>query len=712
MAKQRSADRLHGIIRKADLTVDTQIAELQKAMAASGVTVDCKPECDFCCYRAVTATVPEVVAIAKYVRENFSSEERASLDQRLDEYSKAADPRAPEFIVRSRLACPLLMNRLCAAYPLRPLSCRGANSRDASVCQRVKENPDTQEAVPQIVAQSYVVAAVVRGLRLGLYFQAADHELVDLGTALKTVLQDENIDESYLDGKNLLLNARLNIAGDEMQNQEFVSLFLSTLQDPMLVGPGLGIERQDWEAFARHSELFGQAKFWEANRSYDLSRTAQRLWRIEVPRVYSSEEEILEWREHFERALDEFACSNFDPVTAFNALQSHQTLPLAYHGFNNKSILEKQGHLLCEGIVAHAMPEFTQPLERRKPGGKIRLGYLSANMKNSNGCRWAHGWLKNHGEDIETYALNIGPTEDFVTLRFRQDADHYFHLTRTLPDVAKFIKELQLDVLIFTDIGLNGRNLQFATMRLAPVQCTAWGHAETSGLPSIDYYLSSDLMEPANARDHYTEKLIRLPKTGLCYPRITTEVPQELTRKDFDLPEGLLYLVPHTIPTCLPRHDHIYRKINERTGRPVVFLEGPYASDTIVTKRRIANAGVNAIWVPHLSRAKFLRLLQLCDVALDTPAWSGGNTTIECLYYGKPVITWPGDLMRGRHALAFVHVAGVPGLVVHDEDAYLDLACDLDRQREAMATLNAEALFEDPEPVAALDEFLRSVAFS
>src|SRR5206468_1637673 len=134
--------------------------------------------------------------------------------------------------------------------------------------------------------------------------------------------------------------------------------------------------------------------------------------------------------------------------------------------------------------------------------------------------------------------------------------------------------------------------------------------SETSGLPTIDYYLSSDLMELGHADEHYSEQLVRLPGTGLCYPPITTPVPTELTRADFNLPEGLLYLVPHTAPCCLPRHDHLYREISERSGHSLAFIGSSYPSDDHIVRQRLSNAGVNFIWVPMQTRGRFLRLLQ------------------------------------------------------------------------------------------------------
>ena len=95
---------------------------------------------------------------------------------------------------------------------------------------------------------------------------------------------------------------------------------------------------------------------------------------------------------------------------------------------------------------------------------------------------------------------------------------------------------------MYPEIGMNAPTMQMAALRLAPVQCTAWGHPVTTGLPTIDYFLSSELMEAENAQDHYSEKLIRLPNIGVSYPK--PYIPSlSKTRADYQLPEdAILYL--------------------------------------------------------------------------------------------------------------------------------------------------------------------------
>src|SRR6202022_4382812 len=89
-------------------------------------------------------------------------------------------------------------------------------------------------------------------------------------------------------------------------------------------------------------------------------------------------------------------------------------------------------------------------------------------------------------------------------------------------------------VLLFPEIGMDKVSAQLAAMRLAPVQCTSWGHPVTSGFPTIDYFLSSDLMEPAEADAHYSERLVRLPNLSIHYEP-TVVVPAAMTRGELGL---------------------------------------------------------------------------------------------------------------------------------------------------------------------------------
>ena len=108
--------------------------------------------------------------------------------------------------------------------------------------------------------------------------------------------------------------------------------------------------------------------------------------------------------------------------------------------------------------------------------------------------------------------------------------------------------------------------LKLAALRLAPIQCTSWGHPDTSGLPTMDYYLSSDLMEPPGADSHYTEKLIRLPNLSVYYEPLKIKAA-DVRRETFSLrKDAVLYFCLQSLFKYLPQYDEVFPRIAEKVG--------------------------------------------------------------------------------------------------------------------------------------------------
>ncbi|MBI1756079.1 MAG: hypothetical protein HYR64_03120 [Fimbriimonas ginsengisoli] len=477
---------------------------------------------------------------------------------------------------------------------------------------------------------------------------------------------------------------------------------------PLPADPGYDPPRPDrWLMRCEHLSA-DLGRFEEALAALDQEPSLQnRLRRICMPHAYRTDEEIDVWRARFLEELDRFSSSGFDPQEAYAALGYFNTFAVAYQNRDVRPLLEPLGRFLVERIGTPALPDLSEAIEPRPREGKLKVGYISANLRGNQASRWAQGWAANHSDEIETYAFHLAAESDAGTTQWADTVNHFYHIPRRYPAAARFIKDLELDALIYTDLGMDGRAYQFACLRLAPVQCTAWGHPVTSGLPTIDFYISSELMEPEGADEHYSEQLVRLPGTGQCWRRFEPELSQR-TREEFGLPtKGPLILMCHNTMKCLPCFDRLYQEIGERLGAPIVLVESVTRGSDEVLKERFAALKIKTHWLRRIRNGNdYYRLLQLADVTLDPPEWSGGNTVVETLLMGSPVITMRGRFMRGNLAAAFNQVAGAPGLIASDPDDYVDLACDFERQKRAMAGLNVDALFEDKRPVQALDEFL------
>jgi len=80
---------------------------------------------------------------------------------------------------------------------------------------------------------------------------------------------------------------------------------------------------------------------------------------------------------------------------------------------------------------------------------------------------------------------------------------------------AMRIRVDKLHALLIPGLSMNPMTAQLAALRLAPIQINGVGHPVTSGLPTMDYYLTSKMMEPKQNKSHYPEILVGLPNLGV-----------------------------------------------------------------------------------------------------------------------------------------------------------------------------------------------------
>jgi predicted O-linked N-acetylglucosamine transferase (SPINDLY family) len=125
-------------------------------------------------------------------------------------------------------------------------------------------------------------------------------------------------------------------------------------------------------------------------------------------------------------------------------------------------------------------------------------------------------------QDFELTVFTVAGHDDEVSRHIAAAAEHLVQLPEGLWDARRRIAEAELDILFYPDLGMDVRTYFLAFARLAPVQCVSWGHPDTTGIPAIDYFISSALAEPDGARAHYSERLYRLATLPTFYKRRRT----------------------------------------------------------------------------------------------------------------------------------------------------------------------------------------------
>jgi len=451
-----------------------------------------------------------------------------------------------------------------------------------------------------------------------------------------------------------------------------------------------------------------------------------------LPILYDSQEQIPFWRQRFcQRLNDLIQQTALDtPENRKQALRplekSAFTFYLGYQGLNDRGLQRKYGSFVHR-VMAANFPQWTSPLPMPPLSNthKIRVGYLSAHFRSHTVAMLTLGWLKNcDKQKFEIYSYHIDPKSDLITQKFRSFSDGFYHIYGSLESVCKQVIADKLHILVFTDISMNAPTTQLGGLRLAPVQCTTWGHPVTSGLPTIDYFLSSELMEPENAQDHYCEKLIRLPNIGICYAKPSISKPT-ITRLTFHLRENtVIYLSCQSLYKYLPQFDYIFAQIAQRVPQAqFAFISSHTTAITAQFQSRLRRAfaklGLDSedycVVVPRLERVDYLNLNLVSDIFLDTFSWSGGNTTLEAIACGLPVVTCPGEFMRGRHAYGILKMMGMTETIAQDEAEYIEIAVrlglDADWRQEMVRKISEchSLLYDDTTCVTALESFYKNV---
>lgn len=450
-----------------------------------------------------------------------------------------------------------------------------------------------------------------------------------------------------------------------------------------------------------------------------------------LPIVYETQEEIDFYRDRFTKGLRELIQkTNLDsPEAMKNALEGvncHTNFYLQYQCKNDTELQKQYGQFIHQ-IMAASYPEWVKPLSISplSQGEKIRIGYISCCIRDHTVGKLMLGWLRNcNHEEFELHTYYTDRIVDSLTQQFRLHSDYFHHISHDLEALCKQILADKIHILVFLDIGMYPEISKIASLRLAPVQCVTWGHPITSGIPTIDYFLSCELMETNDSQKYYSEKLILLPNIGISYAKpIIPEVTK--SRSEFGLRENsVVYISCQSLYKYLPQYDYVFPAIAQKVSNAqFVFLSHRSAFLTDIFKQRLkrsfAEFALNSedycVILPRLNWQAYCNVNLISDIFLDTLGWSGGNTALEAIACNLPIVTYPGEFMRGRHSYGILKMLGVTETIAQSQAEYIDIATKLGldskwRSNIVKSMLERQSyLYDDKTCVFGLEAFYKRV---
>ena len=377
---------------------------------------------------------------------------------------------------------------------------------------------------------------------------------------------------------------------------------------------------------------------------------------------------------------------------------------LSYHGVSSRDIFE-----LKSKLIRKLCPELNYKIDTNFVNEKIKVCFMSSFLTRQ------HSVFKDRHQVIKQMSENPVFEISFITIDDLQDdvknlfgnAKH-IKIERNLPITKSLLENMKLDVIVYCEIAMDPFFYLLAFMKLAKIQINTWGHSDTSGIDTIDYFFSSKLYELPyeEAQEHYTEKLVLLNSLCTCYINPTSRYPNQSFKTRYDMgfnDESIIYFCCQSIFKFNKTYYQYIIDIMSSNSNAVLLM---IVNDQIPFFVKSLNNGIiNRIhWLPSQQHPQYLNLMKISDAILDPYPFGGCNSILEAFSLGKVVVTQPSQMINGRFTNGFYQKMGLDKYICHNKEEYVDLAIKLGNKEfrenaEKEILNNMSVLFMDKETV-------------
>ena len=439
-----------------------------------------------------------------------------------------------------------------------------------------------------------------------------------------------------------------------------------------------------------------QDKIEEAKQFIDIGLNNNLLndhWKIKkellIPMIKNDTDEIIKFRSNIDKFIEEILNNQND--YNFN-INDHLIKPpqfgLSYDQFDNLEINKKSVTLFRK-----IYPELNQVyLHKNAPSSKIKIGFISEYLTDHTIGKLFKGIiLKIDKKKFEVFVFHSEQTrkgsilDDLINAENKGIIKNIF-LPKDFKQKQISILDKKLDILFYAEIGLSLQLYFLSYIRLAKYQVTSWGHPETTGNDSIDYFISSKLIESENSNKNFSEKLICSESLPMFYykPKVKNILDVEKISKIN------LYSCPQTLFKLHPDFDKIIEGIQKRDKNSIFYFikDSNKALNNIFINRLKKNIKINIDRIHFLETMNWEEYINHCgraSVLLDPLYFGAGNSFYESMFYGTPTITMPTNYTKSRLVLGAYNQMKISDMklnpVVKTIDEYVNTAVEIANNR-------------------------------
>jgi protein O-GlcNAc transferase len=326
----------------------------------------------------------------------------------------------------------------------------------------------------------------------------------------------------------------------------------------------------------------------------------------------------------------------------------------------------------------------------RPPGGKIRLGFMSSDLRQHPVGYFALPLFEHPDDRFEIYCYSFyqGARADRMQEMFASASKEY----RWKPDInafdaAQMIADDQLDILFELGGSTHMNKLEVIAFKPAPKQASWLGYPHSAGLKAIDYLLCDPYNTPPR-RDLLVEEPLTMPSSWIALGRmvfsegfvIEPGLPQD--RQGGHITFGTANN-PHKYN---PETFALWARVLQATPDSTFMFVRPEGGTPTFRRNVIAEFGKHGIAPERIQfsniRGRHMPFYNQLDITLDPFPLTGGTTTTESLWMGVPVVSLVGEAFYERLSASILTNSGLGDLATPDPDEYVRIATALAADRE------------------------------
>jgi predicted O-linked N-acetylglucosamine transferase (SPINDLY family) len=327
---------------------------------------------------------------------------------------------------------------------------------------------------------------------------------------------------------------------------------------------------------------------------------------------------------------------------------------------------------------------------------RMRIGYVSPDLRQHSVAYFLENLLAHHdASSVEVFCYSDVIRPDATTARMQKLCAQWREIVGLKDtEVDQKVREDRIDILVdLAGHTANNRLLLFAR-KPAPIQVTYLGYPDTTGLRAMDYRLTDAYADPPDVTGGYSEQLVRLPETFLCYrpsygaPEIGPAPALESGRVTFGSFNALAKVNAPLVA--------MWSKILEQIPNSRLILKNQGLGSAGARRHILEYFAAHHIAPDRVelmgwarSEAGHLQLYNRIDIALDTFPYHGTTTSCEALWMGVPVVTRAGSAHVSRVGVSLLSNVGLAELVTDSQEKYVQLARELAHDLSRLSNLRS-----------------------